>query len=111
MPRGWQGFATGALGLALLYLLVANRTANANAAGITSGAGRLARKFLSPAVPAFGPAPSSSGTGVQGTAGQGAVAGGQAAMGQLGGFGVQGTAGNGVIAGANAAINQLGGTR
>ena len=79
--RGWQGFAVGAIGLAALELVVSRPTANRNAAGILSGAGNLVRKFLSPQVPAFGAAPQ----GVSGTASQGAVAGGNAAMNQLGG--------------------------
>ena len=77
--RGWQGFAVGAMGLALLELVVSRQTANANAAGILTGVGTLVRKFLSPTVPAFGAAPQ----GVAGTAGQGAAAGGQAAINQM----------------------------
>lgn len=56
----WQGFAVGFLGLTLLEVVVANPAASKRVGGLASGAGNLARKILSPAVPAFTTASSPS---------------------------------------------------
>jgi hypothetical protein len=60
---GWRGLLAGALALAMLEVLTSNASAAGSVGGILSGIGDLARRFLSPGVPAFAkpaPAPSSS---------------------------------------------------
>lgn len=53
MSVRWQGFATGFVGLAALDMLVSTKNASGALGGMAKGAGNVARKFLSPAVPAF----------------------------------------------------------
>lgn len=58
--RGWRGFVGGALVLAALQVTVASKQGPGRVGGFLTGLGDLARKFLSPTVPAFAPRSSSS---------------------------------------------------
>jgi hypothetical protein len=58
---GWRGLLAGALALAMLQVVTSNPNASGRVGGLLSGVGDLARRFMSPGVPAFAkPAPSSS---------------------------------------------------